>query len=139
MPEEQLKPCHDCGVAPGEFHTPGCDVERCAMCGYQAIGCDCIYKVSGIDVDTMEDPTDEMYERFDAEIEKLGGRLPWTGHWPNLTECQEYGFWCYWVEGKGWVECSKDHPEAREDLNRLLSSTVWDRMKRRFVLPGQPA
>ncbi|MEX0892956.1 MAG: hypothetical protein WEB88_12385 [Gemmatimonadota bacterium] len=33
--------CHDCAVVRGQYHVPGCDVERCPACGDQLIGCDC--------------------------------------------------------------------------------------------------
>jgi hypothetical protein len=35
--------CHDCAVVKGELHVPGCDVERCPVCGGQVFGCDCAY------------------------------------------------------------------------------------------------
>ena len=31
--------CHDCGAAEGEYHKPGCDWERCPVCGLQLLSC----------------------------------------------------------------------------------------------------
>jgi len=80
--------CHDCGATPGTEHDHGCDAERCPRCRGQLISCSCIYEVNGIDRSTMatehpeiyrNGPTKAMEAVFDAEIEKLGGWLPWTG------------------------------------------------------------
>lgn len=33
--------CRDCAAAPGQFHVPGCCIESCPRCGFQAISCGC--------------------------------------------------------------------------------------------------
>lgn len=35
--------CNDCGCLKGQFHTEGCDVEQCPICGEQFLGCSCSY------------------------------------------------------------------------------------------------
>jgi hypothetical protein len=42
--KNDLGRCHDCNCLEGEFHQPGCDMERCPFCGGQLISCDCSYK-----------------------------------------------------------------------------------------------
>lgn len=138
---EQLPNCHDCGAKPGEFHNPGCDVERCPKCGGQAIACGCIYEHCGIALATMDDthpeiyengPTDEMCDKWEREFYHAH-RTPWTGIWPGAVECREYGFWAKMVPGRGWVRCDENDADATEDLNRLVCECRWDVGLQRFV------
>ena len=39
---DETERCHDCLVAPGGFHHPGCDMEECPRCGGQLISCGCL-------------------------------------------------------------------------------------------------
>ena len=105
------RPCPDCGAKPGEQHTEWCDVERCPDCGGQLISCDC-------------------------EGEFTAPRVPWSGEWPGVMECREFGWYSKMVPGKGWCPCSKDDPEAGEDLNRLFRAAVWSKEQGRFILPA---
>lgn len=126
-----MRTCGDCGVEPGQMHLDGCDVQRCPRCGHQAIGCDCIYEVNGVDPDDLEDgPTEAMYARWDAE---WGRRYqPWTGEWPGDAEAREFGWYCRMTD-RGWVRCSPDAPGAVPDLNRLATEARWDADVGRFV------
>jgi hypothetical protein len=123
--DRELRDCPDCGVSPGESHDRGCDVERCPGCGTQRLSC------------------------YDHE------GLPdgcWTGIWPGVEECQEFGWYAHWTVASSYnqsdipdtgpsVRCEADHPHAHEDLNRLglaqaRGKIVWDRNRQRLVLPG---
>lgn len=111
MPEIEtaLRPCPDCGVAAGELHDMGCDVERCPDCGEQALSCDC------------------------DGAEPTHARLPWSGQWPGEAECVEYGWYTRLVPGKGWVCCAATDEGAQPDLNRLHVEARWDADAGRFV------
>ena len=86
----------------------GCDVEMCPECGHQLISCDC--------------------QEIDGDE-----RMPWSGEWPGLAACREFGWYSKLVPGKGWVGCEKSDPEATEDLNRLHMEAVWDKNVKRWV------
>ncbi len=102
--------CPDCAVNSGENHQNGCDVERCPECGSQFISCGC---------ELISKP-----------------RLPWTGEWPGIKECLEFGLYVRFVAGPGWVSCSENEPGSSEDLNALFRKAKWSKELGRFVLPN---
>lgn len=146
VPSQVREPrdCPDCGAVPGAFHVPGCDVEHCPRCGGQSIGCDCIYEVNGIDVDTMAEthpeiytggPTDKMCEVWDKAWDDK--RIRWTGYWPGDIECWTLGMVCRdeYADGtpclkiesfppppgfKFHVPCGVNDEGAHADLNRWV-------------------
>lgn len=62
---DKLTNCPDCDTRPGQQHKPGCDVERCSVCGDQRISCGC-------------DGHDSAFAR-------------WTGFYPGDLESKELG------------------------------------------------
>lgn len=66
----ELRNCPDCGVKPGEVHVAGCDVERCSVCGGQAISCGC---------------PEEDLDKHDSAFAR------WTGFWPGALESDTLG------------------------------------------------
>ena len=125
------RPCNDCAVKPGELHRPGCDVERCPFCGGQLISCGCNREIL-----QMEDDDADMNPIQSAEWERRlqeRGLIPWTGTWPGVAECVEFGWYAYF--DKGWHRCTDTHPEATADLNRLHVDAVWDAELKRWCLP----
>ena len=132
--------CPDCAAKKGDNHVTGCDVERCAFCGHQAISCDCCIVQLGLPSDWDDELTDEEWAIWDAKCD-LQGRMPWTGEWPGVAECKELGLWCYQDSSHygnprmhyGHIPCDKDHPKASVDLNRLYAEFKWDMGKKKFV------
>lgn len=90
--------CHDCGAKPGQFHTAGCDVERCTCCLGQRISCGC-------------------------RSQSRRKRERWTGEWPGKAECRELGLWCVAVpvppHYRRYHAADEYTPGKTEDLNRL--------------------
>jgi DNA-directed RNA polymerase subunit RPC12/RpoP len=147
--------CHDCGAEVGDIHMDNCDTERCPYCGRQALMCwntvtdedlskltiehketqnpKLLKKIKMI-IDNGEDET-TVADCCD-EIVKDSDRMPWTGIWPGVAECQEYGLWSK-MGPKGWEKCDKDDPEASEDLNRLTEVCKWDRKLKKWALKGK--
>lgn len=68
----EITDCPDCAVKPGQEHMPGCDVERCSVCGRQAISCGAC----------EEAPPPSQHDPAFAR---------WTGLWPGFAEAEALG------------------------------------------------
>lgn len=123
----ELKPCHDCGAAPGEQHQPGCDTEVCYLCGGQAIQC---YSQHRCPTDGTIFTTSECVTGEDGwpGVVNDEDRLPWTGEWPGVAECREFG----------WYANVVGYRAPTEDLTRLHTEAKWSRELKRFVLRTDP-
>lgn len=115
------KDCPDCKVLVGEMHQSSCSVEQCALCGWPMGRCKCIKDAE-----------------YDAEVQRLGGFMPWTGFPPGHAEAIEYGLWCCFtltVTGHGWKPCAATDQGAKANLAALIQLCRWDKEKRRWVNP----
>ncbi|MFH9425199.1 YgjP-like metallopeptidase domain-containing protein [Streptomyces sp. NPDC017529] len=99
--------CPVCSTPPGALHADHCDIARCALTGRQRDTC------------------------HPANV----CNTTWTGQYPGIAECTEYGF--YYRHGpNGYEPCNADDPDAHHDLNRLYAECRWDIATQRMVLPA---
>jgi hypothetical protein len=109
----ELGPCPECAAKIGDYHVSICTFEQCPDCGLQIISCLC-------------DSKDLVHPR-----------LPWTGSWPGITECKEFG-WYVVVnpdpDGPRWIACAPGTPGSTPYFNRLYEEAEWDPKQARFVL-----
>jgi hypothetical protein len=105
--------CPDCQVGVGVEHSDGCDVARCMDNGGQRLACSAF-----------------------QETRHAGycGDDTWSGYWPGVMECEEFGWWSRMAPGVGWQSFDFWFPGAAHDLNRLVLEGVWDREARRWRL-----
>jgi hypothetical protein len=125
----ELRACGDCAAKPGEPHSDGCDVARCLATGIQRLQCDGSPRAHA---------DAGCFEARDC------GHQVWTGAWPGVAECEEYGWQAEETEATkahfrkmGWPVPDKPH----HDLNRLNSfsgETGWDPVACRYRRRSDP-
>jgi hypothetical protein len=149
-----LVDCTDCGAKPGTPHQVGCDTELCVLCGQQAL-----FHVTYDEEDGLPEGPAVCPETGEVIPDEPG---IWTGVWPGVLECREFGWYARWTSYVDWIDgeivvtehptdrvpvpnsgesipCEASHPHAHEDLNRLAlaaatGEVVWSRDLQRFVL-----
>lgn len=62
--------CGDCGVLPGGFHHPGCDIDECPRCTEQALMCGCSDEARLLDL------LDELHDLVADDLDDLEVRPP---------------------------------------------------------------
>jgi hypothetical protein len=124
MSENKSQHCPACNAKPGMLHRTGCDVEHCPRCGQQLLTCG--HFLFG----TVKAPPDQE-------------RLPWTGEWPGVQECREFGWWAKPnPEGSSYEACAPAMSASKssssgpahlnvcaEGRNQLQQSPSWGRVR----------
>ncbi len=103
LESEYRETCPGCGTFINEYHSEFCDTARCGITGDQKFSCD-------------------TFNEDNHECENT----KWSGYWPGVKECFEYGLFSYFVPNLGFVPCDPEHPNAVCDLNTLLVRYAWD-------------
>lgn len=140
----QKTDCPDCGVAPGVAHEEGCDVASCPFCGFQDLQCG-----SQREEDEHGEGIGPAFCSNTDNQRTDGDMQVWTGVWPGVAECVEFGWWARWTvvteysrdgspDSGELVPCAFEHPHARTDLNRLIiagatGELVWNPVRSRWV------
>lgn len=122
--------CPDCGAHIGDPHDSGCDVARCLATGGQRLMCELD---DGILAELFGIPVSNGQPGHHC------GHQVWTGLWPGVAECREFGWYSFLqppepgVQYGQWIRCEPDDPRGSEDLNRLHIEARWDPEQARFV------
>lgn len=99
--------CFDCAVWPGQPHQDGCDVAPCTACGQQRIGCE-------------------------HRGSKTGWGAVWTGNWPGVQECLEYGV----VKADGQADLNRFSAFKCAESEKLFIEAgcyYWSKKYHRFI------
>jgi hypothetical protein len=122
--------CNDCGAEVGEEHADGCDVARCLAYGSQRIQCGPGSRLVPFRVDPGHVEVVHVFDGHDC------GRDVWTGQWPGVAECAEFGWWVVFLPNgnPSWRPVPAGTPGAAPDLNRLAVDATWDPQRHRWVI-----
>lgn len=134
---KKIQKCHDCGITEGQYHLPGCDMERCPFCGGQLISCDCVYEIlklkdlSKYGEETSNLPpkiyseglTPELEEKWD-KILKEKGLIPYFLYPWVCCRCGELWPEMFMVPNEEWAKYIQ-----KDMRNSIICRKCYDKIK----------